>query len=329
MWYEFHPYWRTRDCDSIRRCISKFSKEGETVLDSFMGAGTVIIESLLSKRRATGSDLNPFSVFLTKSMVERADLDELRAAFSKSKDGAGSGPGWFPEKIPISVGGKMKNAGIGEFVSEGNLAALSALYESIRATEASESTVNSLKLCFTSALTRIVPGIAGDRLVLGAGPLKGSADVVGLFEHEFWKYYGIKERMNRLADGSGCRLAVSDASKLDFLETGSIDYAFIDPPYSVPYLNLSSLWCSWLGLQIDFADEMMLAKDGFEERLGAAVREIARVLRDGKCFTLNYVDKRPGIRDAATGIIKDAGFSEAGTEAKPGAGECLVTFRKG
>ncbi len=48
-----------------RNVILRYSKEGETVLDQFVGSGTTLVEAKLLKRKGIGIDINPEAVDLT------------------------------------------------------------------------------------------------------------------------------------------------------------------------------------------------------------------------------------------------------------------------
>ena len=52
-----------------RNVILRYSKEGETVLDQFVGGGTTLIEAKLTNRNAIGIDINPAAVELSKEKV--------------------------------------------------------------------------------------------------------------------------------------------------------------------------------------------------------------------------------------------------------------------
>lgn len=89
----------------------------------------------------------------------------------------------------------------------------------------------------------------------------------------------------------------NDAKKLS-LENESIDYIFTDPPYgdAVPYFEQSVIWNSWLKLEPDYKNEIVISdskerkKDCniFEEEINMAFSEIRRVLKTGKYFSLTY-----------------------------------------
>lgn len=69
-----HPFYRypARFSPSFaRQAIHCFSKEGDVVLDPFMGGGTTILESLALRRRAIGCDINELAVFIAKVKTTR------------------------------------------------------------------------------------------------------------------------------------------------------------------------------------------------------------------------------------------------------------------
>lgn len=59
--------------------IECFSKQGDIVLDPYMGGGTTVVEALISGRRVIGNDLNSLSVFLTKNKITYLTATERNA----------------------------------------------------------------------------------------------------------------------------------------------------------------------------------------------------------------------------------------------------------
>lgn len=49
-----------------RAAITTFSREGDTILDPFMGSGTSLVEALIAGRHAIGSDINALAHFLAQ-----------------------------------------------------------------------------------------------------------------------------------------------------------------------------------------------------------------------------------------------------------------------
>lgn len=53
-----------------RNIIMRYSKEGELVLDQFVGSGTTIIEAELLNREAIGCDINPSALSISKARIK-------------------------------------------------------------------------------------------------------------------------------------------------------------------------------------------------------------------------------------------------------------------
>lgn len=89
----------------------------------------------------------------------------------------------------------------------------------------------------------------------------------------------------------------NDAKNLS-IENESIDYVFTDPPYgdAVPYFEQSVIWNSWLKLNPDYENEIVISdskergknSNKFEEEINLAFSEIRRVLKPNKYFSLTY-----------------------------------------
>lgn len=62
------------------------SKEGDLVLDPFSGSGTVMLEAILAKRCAAGSDSNPLARLISKVKTTKLDSVELLASFRSIKE---------------------------------------------------------------------------------------------------------------------------------------------------------------------------------------------------------------------------------------------------
>lgn len=61
--------------------IDRFSREGDIVLDPFMGRGTTAIQAAMSRRIAYGSDINPLSEILTAPRLAPPSLQAVARRF--------------------------------------------------------------------------------------------------------------------------------------------------------------------------------------------------------------------------------------------------------
>lgn len=134
-------------------------------------------------------------------------------------------------------------------------------------------------------------------------------NVLHYFENRFSKIVKGKEdylsQFRNLAEfnfypvnySNGYQTLMNDAKNLS-IENESIDYVFTDPPYgdAVPYFEQSVIWNSWLKLNPDYENEIVISDskerdknaNRFEEEINLAFSEIRRVLKPNKYFSLTY-----------------------------------------
>lgn len=79
--YMMHKYWGRKPHNVVREYIESYTREGDTVLDPFMGSGVVLIESAKSRRKSLGVDLNPLSCFLANTSIVKLDIEAFEIAF--------------------------------------------------------------------------------------------------------------------------------------------------------------------------------------------------------------------------------------------------------
>lgn len=79
---QIHPYWARKPLNIVQLLVCLFSRKGEIVVDPFVGSGTTVFAALSKGRKAIGADLNPLSIFLTKSILQLLDspLEKTQAA---------------------------------------------------------------------------------------------------------------------------------------------------------------------------------------------------------------------------------------------------------
>ena len=81
--YLLHRYWGRKPHNVIAEYLKNFTRKNDVVLDPFMGSGVVPIECAKINRKAIGVDLNPFSVFLVETTINKIDLVLLEKKFNE------------------------------------------------------------------------------------------------------------------------------------------------------------------------------------------------------------------------------------------------------
>lgn len=81
--YGMHKYWSKKPYNIVREFILRYTNEGDIVIDPFCGSGISITESIFTKRKAIGVDINPSAIFITKQMIAKISTKLLREEFKK------------------------------------------------------------------------------------------------------------------------------------------------------------------------------------------------------------------------------------------------------
>ncbi|CUU14221.1 FIG01164982 hypothetical protein CDS [Bradyrhizobium sp.] len=111
------------------------------------------------------------------------------------------------------------------------------------------------------------------------------------------------------------------ATDLDCVETGAVDFVFMDPPFgsNIFYADSSLLWDAWLGTLTDQSAEIVInkhrprhagGKDAAEygELMTKAFGEVARILRRGGRSVLAFSNSDDRVWSVMQDAISDAGF---------------------
>ncbi|MCW3138281.1 MAG: DNA methyltransferase, partial [Methanophagales archaeon] len=82
--YKLHQYWSRKPWYVIRQYIEHYTKEGDRILDPFVGSGVTACEALITRRKVIAMDLNPIAMLITKiTCLSPVDLNKFRDAFKK------------------------------------------------------------------------------------------------------------------------------------------------------------------------------------------------------------------------------------------------------
>ncbi len=82
--YKLHQYWSRKPWYVVRQYIEHFTKEGDTILDPFVGSGVTACEALITRRKVIALDLNPIATLITKiTCLSPVDLNKFKVTFKK------------------------------------------------------------------------------------------------------------------------------------------------------------------------------------------------------------------------------------------------------
>lgn len=345
-----HGYFTKQAWNVVQHYIKNFTQKGDVVLDPFGGGGSTLIESLMVNRKAIHIDLNPLSVFITKSLVTPVDLNKLQDEFEKLKKN-------FTNNIPTNEAdinkaldkywylkgtSLTKDAdvdSIEELFTKKQLAQLGLLKHLILKVK-DESIRNSLLLSFSSTITKTNKTYhpsksrganAGDSAAFRyyryrIAPEGVDLTLIDSFETKYKKMVAAKREMSVAINNNSIKNAAiykGDATKLVKIETESIDYVYTDPPYGskIAYLDLSTMWNAWLEFEIseeDYQNEAIeggsrnKTSDEYGELLTKSIQELYRVLKYNRWMSFVFAHKDPKYWHLIVTEAEKAGFEYAG-----------------
>ena len=345
-----HGYFTKQAWNVVQHYILNFTKKGDVVLDPFGGGGSTLIESMMVHRKAIHIDLNPLSVFITKSLVTPVDFNELQSEFEKIKKKFQDNQpetekeieealNKYPYPSGISLTKDADVDSIEELFTPKQLAQL-AFLKSLILNVKNEAIRNSLLVSFSSTITKInktyhasssrgenagnTAAFAYYRYRLAKEPIE--LDVLGSFEGKYKKIVAAKREMSVSINSEsikGAKVYKGDATNLSSIESESVDYVYTDPPYGskIAYLDLSTMWNGWLGFDVseeDFQKEAIeggsrdKSSDEYGDLLTKSIHELYRVLKYDRWMSFVFAHKDPKYWHLIVDEAEKAGFEYAG-----------------
>jgi site-specific DNA-methyltransferase (cytosine-N4-specific) len=73
-----HPFPAKYTVDMVEGFINKYTKEGEIVLDPFVGSGTTLLAATLNNRIGIGSDINPIGYLISKYKIAFFSKNDIK-----------------------------------------------------------------------------------------------------------------------------------------------------------------------------------------------------------------------------------------------------------
>lgn len=346
--FGIHGYFTKQSWNIVQDYITHFSKAGDVVLDPFGGSGVTAIEALMANRKAIHIDINPLSVFITSSLVVPVDFnllsdefDKLETKYTKTVPKTDVEIQKALKKYPYPKGNILPKGSDVETVdalfSEKQLAQLAYLKHLILKIK-DKNCRNSFLLAFSSTITLInqtahAGGSGGPNAAAFAyyryriAKQPSSFQVFDIYKRKYNRLYKAKQEIAPLINQNtidNAQILKGTATDLSFIATESIDYIYTDPPYGakIPYLDLSTMWNAWLGLDVSEDDRRLEAieggmqektKDEYVDLLTKSIYEMYRVLKFDRWMSFVFAHKDPHYWHAIVDTAEKAGFEYAGT----------------
>lgn len=300
--YKIHPYYTKQPSNVVGEYIRHFSPEGGLVVDPFCGSGVTAIEALTNRRRTLCIDLDPLAVFITRmtglapvdlnafweayrqveqemkpvvEFVRNASLKELDDYELKE---------WYPKRVRLPS--NADRGYVEDLFTRPNLIALAHLRAAIMKVKDVQAR-ELLLFAFSGALDKasILYRAAelGKKHGGGSGlfmvyrywipPLLAPRDAWNAFTANVRRVARAKEDSNKLLgdfvreDETFNVYCDSAENLLNYVDEGTVDYIYTDPPYGahIAYLDLGTMWHAWLGLEVSSEMRAREAIEGGEQ----------------------------------------------------------------
>jgi 16S rRNA G966 N2-methylase RsmD len=346
-----HGYFTKQSWDLVQAYIKNFTKPGDLVLDPYGGSGVTLVEALMLGRKAIHIDLNPLSEFIVKNLIlplDTAELveafDEVRIEFQKKSPKTEEEIEELLANTPYPKGFRLpKNSDVQyveELFSKRQLSEL-ALLKSIILKQKTQSVRDTLLLMFSGLINKVnltyhsSKGRSegrGDSAIFRyyryrIAPHPASIDLMKYFESRLKKVIAAKNEMAVAINSktvANAHVFKGTATKLEGIEDEAIDYIYTDPPYGskIAYLDLSTMWNAWLGLEVSDVDYEIEAIEGGEHHrtkedyariIGESITEMYRVLKFDRWMSFVFQHKDPAYWHIIVETAQKVGFEYMGT----------------
>lgn len=292
--HDFHPYFAAFPPELVKRLLDKYSKEGEKILDCFMGGGTTVTETVMNNRIAFGIDISEFSKLLNKVKatpinIKDTEIDlilnkisediykqreENYKSFNYTIPDVGNIDKWFIERAKYE------------------LAIILFHIKSIK----DDDLRDFMKIGF-SAIIRKVSNAKNAQQHLCIKKDKKIPDVLKIFMDKITLMVKQMKMFNSKVNSCNINLYSNDCRKSpEILGEESIDLIITSPPYGTgsKYTDINRLSFEWLELTKPKGKESLEKNTNFDEVLKVAIEGMYKVLKKGKYCCIVYGDPCDG-----------------------------------
>jgi len=361
--YKIHPYYTKQPSNVVGEYIRHFCPEGGLVVDPFCGSGVTAIEALTNKHRTVCLDLDPLAVFITRqTCLAPVDLNAyweayrqvdqemkpivefVRNASPKELDDYDLRE-WYPKGVKLPS--NADRGYVEDLFTKANLVSLAHLRAAIMRIQ-DEQARELLLFAFSGTLdkTSILYRAPEPTKQHGGGsglfmvyrywvpPQLASRDVWNAFTTNVHRIARAKGRSNTLFrdfvhEGETFDVHCDSAENLlKYVDEGTVDYIYTDPPYGahIAYLDLGTMWHSWLGFEVTDAMRAREAIEGGEQQFGEkhyldvlqkSFEQMFYALKDEAWLSLVFHHKETNLWYFIRDMLRYIGFNYVNTVAQP------------
>ena len=335
--YGVHPYFTRRPHNVVRKYILHYSRENDIILDPFGGSGVTAIESFLENRVGIHNDINPLANFITRSIVDlsKGNLSDYKKALIqienscknellKIESSNNTVLNEIFKSIELPPNITLPRTSDVEYYydlfTKRQLLSLAILKNEIDKIVDTWSR-NAMLLAWSATLAKLNKTFLSAR---GRSESRGGSSIFSIYRYKIakspvelppWEIFhdralnilSAKEEIDnaielkkRTNGWNGQFEEYSlDIEELSQKFQGKIDYIFTDPPYGghISYIDLSTLWNSWLGLtpsvetrkkELIVGGELKLTEEDYMNRLYKSIRQCLQMLKPDRWLSVVF-----------------------------------------
>ncbi|HOV31765.1 MAG TPA: DNA methyltransferase [Candidatus Hydrogenedens sp.] len=242
--YGIHPYPAMLHFLVVRELLQGYSKEGDTILDPFMGSGVVAGECLINNRNFIGYDINPLAVLIAKVRTTPIPTPQLLNFLNLIEEN-------YYKNLPEAV--EFHN--IHYWFEEDIIKQLSKLRKSIFCLE-EEDTRDFFNVAFSETVRKVSKTKYNEFKLLRRKSNNANSDAMKVFKEISLSNIGLLTEFYRTYKHKKMQIVLENKNIFEAsgLEDSSIDLVITSPPYgdsktTVAYGQFSRLSLRWLGLE--------------------------------------------------------------------------------
>lgn len=323
-----------------RRVIELLTKQGEIVLDPYVGSGTTILEAILLDRKAIGIDINPLAILISEVKTTKLDksiLLKFRETFiSKIEELTTNQMSIFSESVDSydpTKDSRFSDAWNKKWYQEHVLVQLIQIYHQIEILE-SEDEKRIAKVAFSDILRKFSNANSRYPNVMYDKNAKEKALPAKTFINVFMD---IIDKLiilsGKVSDHNIEKLIIHGNNTGMSLDDSSVDAIITHPPYiaAVPYAEYGCLSLEWLGYSSKELDKVITGGkrsrkdvvDRFQNDYHLMLKESYRVLKKGKYIFLMVGNPTVrgeviDLKEMTCNLGKDCGFEITVVETRVG-----------
>lgn len=245
-----HPYPAKFPVDLALDYISRYTSEGDTVYDPFVGSGTTLLAARVLERTACGTDVNHIAILISEfkllslTPTDIANLADFISLFEKNASGL------------VKTVEKFYYPSINHWFCQDAVSVLSAIKSEIVKINNSNLKV-FCNLVFSSIINTASNQESDTRYAAIDKPNLNTQYIIDIFIKKFKSTLALYEKFYaNIGNKNNCSVTLADSQYCNkIIQPGSVDLILTSPPYpnTYDYYLYHKHRMNWLGYDVKYS----------------------------------------------------------------------------